>query len=223
MDRQRRPHRLATALVSGALMLAMIREVSPEAGLALAAQASGIALLIAIAGWLLLTGTSSDAEQRVFGVAAVLLVGGVADYLSLSALLSGVIAGAFWQAVGGTTQESIRRDVGYILHPLVVVLLLVAGASLDFSLDALAIGVAYVLFRTAGKLAGGWFASRIAGPALGGFGLDLTPPGIFGVAFAMNMVRAVGPDMAPLLTVVVVGTVGSELVSALSPRRPEPA
>ena len=58
----------------------------------------------------------------------MLLVGGLADYLSLSALTSGLVAGLFWQRAGGPAAESLRRDLGYLQHPLVVLLLVTAGA-----------------------------------------------------------------------------------------------
>ena len=180
-----------------------------------------MALVVAGAGWLLLNDTTSETEQRVFAVAALLLVGGVADYLSLSALLSGVLAGAFWQVTGGAARDAIERDIGYMQHPLVVILLLVAGAQVVFSVDAAAIAVAYVLFRTAGKLLGGWLATTVARVSVPGTGLFLISPGIFGVAFAMNAVRAFGSDISPLVTIVVIGTVGSQLVSAFGQRRGE--
>ena len=210
-------------IVAGALLLAVAHGLSFEGGLSLAAQAGAVALVIAVAGWLLLNDTSSETEQRVFAVAALLLIGGVADYLSLSALLSGVIAGAFWQIAGGAAREAIERDIGYVQHPLVVILLLVAGAQVAFSPDIVAIAVAYVLFRTAGKLLGGWLAMRISRLALSGIGLHLTSPGIFGVAFAMNAVRAFGSEMSALVAIVVIGTVGSQLVSAFGrPQEDEP-
>lgn len=210
-------------IVAGALLLALARGGSIQGALVLAAQAAAVALVIAVAGWLLLNDTSSDTEQRVFAVAALLLVGGVADYLALSALLSGVIAGAFWQVAGGPALEAIGRDIGYVQHPLVVILLLVAGAQVTFSADLVAIAVTYVLLRTAGKLLGGWAAKVSSGLALPDIGLHLTSPGIFGVAFAMNAVRAFGADLSALVTIVVLGTIGSQLVSALGqPREEQP-
>ena len=40
-------------------------------------------------------------------------------------------------------------------------------------------------------------------------------PGAFGVAFALNMVRAMGADFTPVLTIVVIGTIASSLFAAL--------
>lgn len=208
-------------ILAGAVLLAVAEGGSFQGAILLAAQACAVALVIAAAGWLLLNDTSSETEQRIFAVAALLLVGGVADYLSLSALLSGVIAGAFWHLTGGAAREAVGRDIGYVQHPLVVILLLAAGAQVVFSADVIAIAVAYVLLRTAGKLLGGWAASRVSRLKLPDVGLHLTSPGIFGVAFAMNAVRASGADMSALVTIVVLGSIGSQLVSAFGQPREE--
>ena len=105
--------------------------------------------------WLLLTRASSETDERVFAISALLLVGGVADALSLSALFGGLVAGVFWRYAGGSPRETIRRDVLFVQHPLLVLVLLVAGARAELSPAALALGAGYVALRVAGKLAGG--------------------------------------------------------------------
>ena len=144
----------------------------------------------------------------------------MADYLSLSALLSGLVAGIFWRVAGGPAAESIRRDVGYLRHPLLVLLLVMAGARMAPIAGAWALPAAYLLLRTTGKLLGAWLARRGTGAGLPDMlGLVLLSPGVFGVAFAMNAVRSAGPQADPLLGIVVVGTIGSQLVAAI--RRPQ--
>jgi hypothetical protein len=49
--------------------------------------------------------------------------------------------------------------------------------------------------------------------------LQLLPPGVFGVALALNAIGIVGGDAALLLGAVVVGTIGSEVVAYLLPPR----
>jgi Kef-type K+ transport system membrane component KefB len=96
----------------------------------------------------------------------------------------------------------------------------VAGARADLSLSTLALGAGYVVLRVAGRLAGGMAARRVAGVhAPGDLGLHLLPPGVFGVAFALNAVSVAGADASTLLAVVAVGTIGSELVAVLLPPR----
>ena len=204
------------AILAGGLMLASVRAGSFLAALSLAGQACAIVLVLATAGWLLLTQAASDTEQRVFTAASLLLVGGTADYLSFSALLGGLLAGVFWQRVGGHAREWMRRDALYVQHPLLVLLLLVAGARVEFAPVSLGLAMTYVLLRAAGKLAGGLMATRLVRTAVPRHvGLQLLSPGVFGIAFALNTVRAIGPDMSVLLTVAVLGTIGSQLLAGL--------
>ena len=205
--------------IVGGLVLAWIREGSMVDAILVLAQATAIALVVALAAWLLLSRATSDTELRIFGVSSLLLVGGLADYLSLSALLSGLVAGTFWRLAGGEAGQSIRRDVVYLRHPLVVLLLVLAGARLGGMTASLAIVGAYVLLRTVGKLFGGWLARRVTHAGLpDDLGLSLLTPGVFGVAFAMNVVRSAGTQSDPLLAIVILGTMGSQLIAAL--RRP---
>ena len=202
--------------LAGAVVLAFLHSPSPLASMALAAQAAGLALVISASAWLLLADTSSNTEQRVFSVAALLLVGGVADYLSLSALASGLLAGLFWGVVGGFARDCIERDVGYLRHPLVVLMLLAAGAQTTLSPQVVALAAGYLLLRTAGKLAGGWLARRTPGaPTPPGLGPSLLPPGVFGIAFALNAAPLIGAAAVPGLAVAVLGTIGAQLTAAL--------
>jgi hypothetical protein len=74
--------------------------------------------------------------------------------------------------------------------------------------------------RVVGQLGGGTVARRVAGVnAPRDLGLHLLPPGVFGVAFALNAVSIVGADASMLLAAVVAGTIGSELVALLLPPR----
>lgn len=203
-------------IVVGGLLLGTMAHGATPTAITLVAQTALIAVVLAAAGWLLLAKAASDTEQRVFALSTMLLIGGVADYLSLSALLSGLLAGTFWQLAGGQARESLRRDALYIQHSLLVLVLVVAGARTDFSLASSAMAAVYVFLRTAAKVLGGSVAGRIAGAVEArAFGLHLLSPGVFGVALALNTVRAAGPDATILLTIVVLGTIGSELVAEI--------
>ena len=207
-------------IVAGGLMLAWVRAGSFAGAGVLVAHACGVTLALAAAAWLLLTRAPSETGERVFAVSALLLVGGVAAALSLSALFGGLIAGLLWRYAGRHPRETIRRDVLFVQHPLLVLVLLVAGARADLSSSTLALGVGYVVLRAAGQLAAGSIASRVAGVyGLRDLGLHLLPPGVFGVGFALNAVSIVGADASMLLAAVVVGTIGSDLVATLWPPR----
>jgi len=208
-------------IAAGGLLLAWLRVSSGLGALALLAQTSGITLALAMAGWLLLTRTTSETDERVFAISALLLIGGVAHALGLSALFGGLVAGVFWRYTGGRPRETVRRDVLFVQHPLLVVVLLVAGARAELAPASLALGAAYVVLRVLGKLAGGAAArSVLRRKAPRDLGLHLLPPGVFGVAFALNAAAVLSGAQAPvLLTAVVVGTIASELVAVLLPPR----
>ena len=88
-------------------------------------------------------------------------------------------------------------------HPCQIlggVILVVAGARIEVTVGIIALAVAYVLLRAVGKLAGS-IATVVVDPALS---RDAAPhvlsPGILGVAFALNMARALGTDAIVLLS-----------------------
>jgi hypothetical protein len=207
-------------VVAGGFVLALLH-ASMLSAVSLVVQASIATAVLAAAGWLLLARASSDTEERVFAFGMLLLVGGVADYLSLSALVGGLVAGVLWRWVGGAPQESISRAVLFVQHPLLVLVLLVAGAHAAFSQATFALAAAYVLLRGTGKLAGGVIARGLLPPATSGdLEVRLLSPGIFGVGFALNAFRAIGPDALLVLSVVVAGTIGSQVLAAfMRPRR----
>ena len=207
----------------GAVVLASLDSPSPLASIELALQAAVLALVISATAWLLLSDASPSTEQRVFSIAALLLVGGIADYLSLSALASGLLAGLFWGAVGGTAADYIERDVSYVRHPLIVLMLLTAGARTSISMPILVLATVYLLLRVTGKLAGGWLVRRTPGvPIPAALGPALLPPGVFGIAFALNAAPMIGAAGPAVLAAAVLGSIGSQVMAALW-RTEEPA
>jgi hypothetical protein len=205
--------------LAGAVLLASLLATSAAAAFVLAAQAAAIALAISAIAWFLLWDATPSTEQRVFSIAALLLVGGIADYLGLSALASGLLAGLFWGLVGGVARDSIEHDVRYLRHPLVVLMLIAAGAQTTVSAPALALGTAYLLCRLVGKMAGAWLLGRSAGgPSSTALASSILPPGVFGIAFALNAAPMFAGTTLPVLDVVVVGSVGAQLLAGL--RRP---
>ena len=118
-----------TTVVAGAIVLAVLREPSVVRALWLVLQSCAIALLVAAVGWLLLMRSSSGTERRVFVIAVLLLLGGAADYLSLSAALSGLVAGLALRWTEGALRHAVLRDIQYVHHPLLVMLLVFIGAT----------------------------------------------------------------------------------------------
>jgi hypothetical protein len=205
-------------IIAGGLLLAWLRSGTTVGTVILAVQACAITIALATAGWLLLTRASSETEERVFAISALLLVGGLADALALSALLGGFIAGAFWRYAAGHPRVALSRDVLFVQHTLVVLVLLVAGARADLSLPALACGTAYVLARAGGVLLGAWWVRRVVSKhAPRDLGRRLLQPGVFGVAFALNASSSSGTNGSMLLATVVLGTIGAEIAALLLP------
>jgi hypothetical protein len=205
-------------LLSGFVLASMHHGFS-VAALVLAAQAGLIALVIAVAGWLLAGQASARSEQHVFLAGSLLLLGGAAAYLSMSALWIGFVAGTFWSLVGGSARESIDRDMRYLQHPLMVLLLLVAGARLQLGAAAAGVAVVYVAFRIVGKLAGSRLAGITVAPGLpSDLGRRIIAPGVMAVALAVNVLQAGGDSQmaALLLAVTVLGTFGSEFLSIVA-------
>jgi uncharacterized membrane protein len=212
-------------IVLGVIAFAAVREGSPLEVARLSAQATLLALTIAVAGWLLVSRTASDTEHRVFAIGTLLLIGGAAAHLELSALFAGFVAGSFWNAAGSVARERIERDLRYLHHPLIALLLLVAGARMDLSLELVGPAAVYLICRLAGKLAGGWLASLTSARAAPrDLGLHLISPGVVGIAFALNVVQVLGAtEGTAFLTIVIAGSLASDLVSLAAPQPERPA
>ncbi|MBI4477383.1 MAG: hypothetical protein HY654_09435 [Acidobacteria bacterium] len=206
-------------IVIGGMALALVRESTAGAAMWLLVQAVALALAVAVAGSLLVEQSTSDDEQRVFTIGAVLLLGGIAEFLSLSALLAGLVAGAFWNATGGAARDRVARDVRHMQHPLVVLLLVIAGARLEVLSGLGALVAAYVMLRVTGKLVGGPLAGWIAGTKVpASIVLQWISPGVIAVAFALNAAQAAGDRAGLVLSVVVTGSILSDLASLFGRR-----
>ena len=208
----------------GGLVLASLHQAGLARGLSLVAQSTVIAILIALAGRQLIARTAEESEQHVFVAGALLLLGGTAAYLSMSALWIGFAGGLTWRLTGGAGLERTERDFGYLQHPLVVLLLLVSGARLQITAPALGIAALYIVFRVVGKVAGSWLARTTLLPDLpADLGRLLIAPGVIALAFAINVLQA-RPDWDTahtLLAVAAIGSVASELLAVVAypPRR----
>jgi hypothetical protein len=188
-----------------------------------AALVAAMGLAIGVAGWLLFD-RASGAERGVFVLGTLSLLGGAAAYLHGSPLLAGLAAGWFWAVAPGDTDRIAAADLQKLQHPLVVLLLITAGAAVTPSLAGVWLFAPYVVFRLTGKLIGGWAASRVApGLAPAGLGAYLIPPGVIGIAFALNLAQVDPSASAPLVFAVAIGAIASELLALLLTPLPRPA
>lgn len=209
-------------IVAGAVVLAMMVPGGASPFLS-AAITAGAGIAAGAAGWLLFD-RLEGAERNVLVLGTLALIGGCAAYLDASPLLAGLAAGWFWAVAPGHADRVVHEDLQRVQHPLVVLVLIIAGAALTPSLAGVWILAPYVLFRLSGKLLGGWAASRIApGIAPSDLGAYLISPGVIGVAFALN-VEQVAPGSAGVIAFAAsAGAVVSELIAVAVAPPPRPA
>lgn len=150
LGRPRLDAAIAMAALGGAAII-FSREASPLAQMLITLAMASIALIVAFAGWLLVGQTDSEREQQVFVIGALLLIGGAAAYLSLSALFAGLFAGILWSAAGDLARARIVKELDYFQHPLVVLLLLVAGASITTYVEAAVLGLVVLVLHLAAR------------------------------------------------------------------------
>ena len=180
----------------------------------------GIGLAVGAIGWLLFDRADSGGERVVFVLGTIGLAGGSAAYLRVSPLEIGLIAGLFWTLAPGRADRIVEVDLSKVQHPLVVLLLLIAGALWKPSAVALWLLAPYLLFRLAGKVAGAWASASLADVGPADLAAYLMPPGVLAVAFALNFQQLLpSPAGDTLLSAVGMGTAAFELFAlAVLPR-----
>ena len=170
-------------------------------------------LAISIAGWLLFERARSDAERAVFVTGAIALLGGLPAFIGASPLVSGVVAGLVWVYIPGSADRIIASDLRKLQQPLVPLLLIVAGASIQLNPLLLWITVPLVLFRLSGKLIASTAAARIVGAPAAFVGTVLVPPGAIGIAIALNIQQVVGTGDTILVSSIIMAAVTSEILA----------
>lgn len=167
---------------------------------------------VGVIGWLLFERAESGPERVVFVLGALSLAGGAAAYLHVSPLPVGLVAGGLWTLLPGRVDRVVENDLRRVQHPVVVLLLVTAGASATFSVAAVWLLPPYLLFRLAGKVAGAWIAAPRLDVRSSDLAAFLMPPGVLAVAFALNFAQMLpaGSGQA-LLATVAFGTAAFEL------------
>jgi hypothetical protein len=171
-----------------------------------------VGLVVGAIGWLVFDRAESGPERVVFVLSALALAGGAAAYLRVSPLAVGLVAGLVWTIAPGRADRVVESDLRKVQHPLVVLLLVTAGAHATLTAAAWWLLPPYLLFRLAGKVTGAW----LSGPRLDVRPSDLAaylmPPGVLAVAFALNFRQVLPQAMGDvLLSTVALGTAAFEL------------
>ncbi len=178
----------------------------------------GAGVITGLIGWLLFERAKSVAERGVYVLGTLALAGGAAAYMRVSPLSVGLVAGLLWTMVPGRADRIVQDDLGKLQHPLVVLLLVTAGALWTPSAAGAWLLVPFLLFRLAGKVAGGWISARIVGDVRpGDMAAYLMSPGVIGIAFALNF-RQILPAASgeALLWAVAIGTAVFEVFAVVA-------
>jgi hypothetical protein len=200
-------------LVVGTLAVTMLS--GPAEATRLAATVAG-GLAVGVAGWLLFE-HASPPERGLFVAGAVLLLAGIGAFLGTSPLLTGSAAALVWRRAPGAADRITAADLRVLQHPLVALLLVTAGAMVEWNSIVIWAATCLVILRVAARLLASLAVGRIAivRPAL--LATALMPPGIMGVALALNVALLAGPDYRWILSVVTGATIGVEAMTALLP------
>jgi hypothetical protein len=168
---------------------------------------AAVALVVGAATALLLREGRREWERPVLIAGGLLLVGGAATYAGTSPLLSGCILGIVWTRTDPRVREAADVELRRFQHPLVALLLAIAGASFTWTRTLPWVAAALLLLRFTGKISGGALAAPIVGTEAAAMATVLVPPGVLGLALALNAQEVmVGSDplvvAAPMLVMI---------------------
>jgi hypothetical protein len=171
---------------------------------------------IGIAGVLLFE-RASESERGLFISGTMLLLGGIGAYLGTSPLLAGCTAALVWVWMPGVADRITARDLRMLQHPLVALLLIVAGAMIRWDTVVVWTTAYVVVLRIAAKLLAALAVTRLVRvpPAL--LATVLLQPGVMGIALAVNVALVGGRDYDWVVSTVTASVAVSEVLAALLP------
>jgi hypothetical protein len=191
---------------------ALFASPAGQSGWWLALSPVVIGLAVGVIGWLIFERAESGPERVVFVLGALSLAGGAASYLGVSPLAVGLVAGVVWTLAPGRADRLVQDDLERVQHPVVVLLLVTAGALIVPSTRAVWLLTPYLLFRVSGKVAGAWLSARLVDARAGDLAAYLMSPGVLAIAFALNFRQMLsGATGDTLLATVALGTAAFEL------------
>ena len=194
------------------MVFALLASPTEPGTLVMALAPPLIGLAVGAIGWLVFERAESGPERVLFVLSTLALAGGAAAYLHVSPLAVGLVAGLVWTVAPGRADRVVENDLRRVQHPLVVLLLVTAGASATFSAAAMWLLPPYLLFRLAGKVAGAWVSAPHVDVQSSDLAAFLMPPGVLAIAFALNFSQILPAGSAQiLLATVAVGTAAFEL------------
>lgn len=189
------------------------------------AASLGLGLVLGLLVVLLVAHRVSEDELRLIVLGTVLFSGGISLHLSLSPLLVNLVAGAVVANLAGARARGpIRNVLMRGEHAIYVLFLIAVGA--DWNLGTVAVAAlvgAYLVLRSAGKIAGAWLCFRSWRnrlPQVSGLGLGLLSHGGMAVAIVVNLQQIHRSELTDaVISIVLVGVLVSELVGTSLLRR----
>jgi hypothetical protein len=203
------------SVVAGAIVLAALTGTGIVDVLRICAATLTVGVLGGLAGWLLFERAHSEAERAIFVLGVVALIGGAAAYLHSSPVLAGLAAGMCWRYFPGSADRIVREDVSKFQHPLVILLLVIAGTLVEITPLAIWLLGPFVMFRLMGKILGAWAATWLV-PSLrvADLAAYLLSPGLLGIALTLNVVQVSSTSIAlDVASAVALGTLVSDLLA----------
>ena len=152
----------------------------------------------------------------------VFVCGGIAHFLEVSFLVSAMVM--------GMTIANLAKHHEYPFHaiedvewPVMVIFFVLAGASLDINmaLQLGVIGVAYLIFRSVGKVTGAWVGARLSNADISverWMGVALLPQAGVAIGLALLASKHFPESQQLLLTIVISSTVVFELIGPVFTR-----
>ena len=171
-------------------------------------SALGFLVGLLLASWA--SQVTETGEVLILLVGCVLLTVGISAMLDLSALVASLAVGATLVNLSSRSRR-LFEALSHTDPPLYVIFFVLAGADLNLALlpSLGVVGIAYVVCRAAGKLGGAWLAARRTNAS--STVQRLLGPSILaqaGLAVGLVLVtRQRFPDLAPVVTTVVLGAV----------------
>ena len=171
---------------------------------------------IGCAGWLLFD-RADGAERGLYVAGAVLLLAGIGAYLGTSPLLAGWSAATLWLRLPGAADRITARDLRPLQHPLVALLLIMAGALIRWNAIILWVTAFLVVLRIAAKLLATLATCRYTRIPPAMLASVLLYPGVMGIALATNARLVLGDDFDWVVSTVTIATVVAEVIAAFLP------
>ena len=171
---------------------------------------------IGVAGWLLFD-RAAEAERGLYVAGAVLLLSGIGAYLGTSPLLAGWSAATLWARLPGAADRITARDLRALQHPLVALLLIMAGALIRWNAIVLWVTAFLVVLRIGAKLGATLATYRYTRISPAVLASVLLHPGVMGIALATNARLLIGAGFDGVVSAVTLATVIAEIAAAFLP------